>query len=67
MSAEYYKKRILECANSAKDFELKAENEMKSGSDAQATEYMRLADMENINVRNYREGLQSMTKEGAAL
>lgn len=57
---EYYLKRIKECFASAQDYELKAEQEMKDGSCAQAMEYCRMADMEKINARNYQTALEAL-------
>lgn len=62
MSIEYYVKRMKEHQESAQDYELKAEKEMKTGSGAQAMEYCRLADMEKINATNFKIQLESMTE-----
>jgi hypothetical protein len=63
---EYYLKRIKECFASAKDYELKAEKEMREGSGAQAMEYCRLADMEKINARNYQEAIECLSSASEA-
>lgn len=63
---EYYLKRIKECFANAQELELKAEQEMKDGSGAQAIEYCRLADMEKINARNYQEAIECLSSASEA-
>jgi hypothetical protein len=64
MSIEYYIKRMKEHQKNAQEYELKAEQEMKSdsGSGAQALEYCRLADMEKINATNFKVQIESITE-----
>jgi len=62
MSIEYYIKRMKEHQKSAQDYELKAEQEMKDGSGAQAIEYCRMADMEKINATNFKVKIETMTE-----
>jgi outer membrane lipoprotein-sorting protein len=60
MSIEYYIKRMKEHQKNAQEYELKAEQEMKDGSGAQAIEYCRLADMEKINARNFQQAMEAL-------
>ena len=60
MSIEYYIKRMKEHQKSAQDYELKAEQEMKTGSGAQAMEYCKMADMEKINATNFKIKIETM-------
>jgi len=60
MSIEYYIKRMKEHQKSAQDYELKAEQEMKTGSGAQAVEYCKMADMEKINATNFKIKIETM-------
>ena len=62
MSIEYYIKRMKEHQKSAQDYELKAEQEMKDGSGAQAIEHCRMADMEKINATNFKVKIETMTE-----
>ena len=60
MSIEYYIKRMKEHQKSAQDYELKAEQEMKTGSGAQAMGYCKMADMEKINATNFKIKIETM-------
>lgn len=62
MSIEYYIKRMKEHQKSAKEYELKAEQEMKTGSGSQAMNYCRMADMEKINATNFKVKIETMTE-----
>jgi len=62
MSIEYYIKRMKEHQKSAQDYELKAEQEMKTGSGAQAMEYCKMADMEKINATNFKIKIDTMVE-----
>lgn len=57
---EQYEVRIKAFQASAQEYELKAEQEMKTGSGALAMEYCRLADMDKINAKNWQIRLDGM-------
>ena len=57
---EQYEARIKAYQKSAREYELKAEQEMKTGSGSVAMEYCRLADMDKINATNWQIALDGM-------
>ena len=57
---DYYEKRIGEFNAIAQELELKAEKETRSGSDTQAEEYCKQADIAKAEATKWREALEGM-------
>ena len=62
MSIEYYIKRMKQHQKAAQDYELQAEQEMNTGSGANAVNLCKMADMEKINATNFKIKIETMTE-----